>query len=79
VVAVSGGPAGTQSFGYDTNGNMTSRNGQALSWTAGQLPKRINHTGSDYAEFDYGPDRQRIRQIARTGATSVTTWYRAAL
>lgn len=75
VTAVSGGPAGTQSFGYDANGNMTSRNGKTLSWTAAQLPKRINHTGSDYAEFDYGPDRQRIRQIARTGGTTVTTWY----
>lgn len=75
VGAVSGGPAGTQSFGYDANGNITSRNGQTLSWNAAQLPKRINHTGSDYAEFDYGPDRQRIRQIARTGGTTVTTWY----
>ena len=69
------GPAGSQSFGYDANGNMSSRNGKTLSWTAAQLPKRINYTGSDYAEFDYGPDRQRIRQVARTGGTTVTTWY----
>lgn len=75
VLAISGGPAGSQSFGYDANGNMTSRNGKTLSWTAAQLPKRINHTGSDYAEFEYGPDRQRIRQIARTGGATVTTWY----
>jgi RHS repeat-associated protein len=75
VATVSGGPAGNQSFGYDANGNMTSRNGQTLSWTAAQLPKRINHTGADHAEFEYGPDRQRVRQIARTGGNTVTTYY----
>lgn len=75
VVAVSGGPAGTQNFGYDANGNMSSRNGMTLSWTAAQLPKRINHTGADYAEFEYGPDRQRVRQIARTAGSTVTTYY----
>lgn len=75
VVSVSGGPAGTQSFGYDANGNMSSRNGMTLSWTAAQLPKRINHPGSDYVEFEYGPDRQRVRQIARTGGSTVTTYY----
>ncbi|MFZ1625365.1 MAG: toxin TcdB middle/N-terminal domain-containing protein, partial [Gammaproteobacteria bacterium] len=75
VVAVSGGPAGSLNFGYDANGNMSSRNGKTLSWTAAQLPKRINYGSSDYAEFDYGPDRQRIRQIARTGGSAVTTWY----
>ena len=75
VVAVSGGPAGSLDFGYDANGNMTSRNGKTLSWTAAQLPKRINYGASDYAEFDYGPDRQRIRQVARTGGSTVTTWY----
>ena len=30
---------------------------------------------ADFAEFAYGPDRQRVRQIARTGAATVTTWY----
>jgi RHS repeat-associated protein len=75
VVSVSGGPAGTQSFGYDANGNMSSRNGMTLSWTAAQLPKRINHAGSDYVEFEYGPDRHRVRQIARTGGNTVTTYY----
>lgn len=75
VVAVSGGPAGSLGFAYDANGNMSSRNGKALSWTAAQLPKRINYGRSDYAEFDYGPDRQRIRQLARTGSSTVTTYY----
>lgn len=75
VVAISGGPAGSLGFGYDANGNMSSRNGKALSWTAAQLPKRINYGGSDFSEFDYGPDRQRIRQVARTGSSTVTTYY----
>jgi len=75
VTGVAGGPAGNQNYAYDANGNMSSRQGNAISWYPFQLPKRINHGAGDYAEFTYGPDRQRIRQIARAGASTVTTWY----
>ena len=75
VSGVSGGPAGDRSFAYDANGNMSSRNGKTISWYPYQLPKRIDSGAADYAEFVYGPDRQRIRQTARSGATSLRTWY----
>ncbi len=75
VTAVAGGPAGSQNYAYDANGNMSARQGKAISWYPFQLPKRINRGTADYAEFTYGPDRQRIRQISRAGASTVTTWY----
>jgi len=75
VTAVSSGPAGNQIFAYDANGNMSVRHGKAISWYPFQLPKRIDRGAADFAEFSYGPDRQRIRQVARTGASTVTTWY----
>lgn len=75
VTAVSGGPAGSRSYTYDANGNMSARQGKTISWHPFPLPKRIDYGATDFAEFAYGPDRQRIRQIARTGAATVTTWY----
>ena len=75
VTAVTGGPAGSRNYAYDTNGNMSAREGNTISWYPFQLPKRIDRGTSDYAEFSYGPDRQRIRQISRTGSSTVTTWY----
>jgi RHS repeat-associated protein len=75
VTAVTGGPAGSQTYAYDANGNMSARQGKTISWYPFNLPKRINRGTADYAEFSYGPDRQRIRQISRAGASTVTTWY----
>ena len=60
VASISGATA--QSFGYDANGNMTSRNGGELLWFADNLPKRIRNTpggASNSSEFQYGPDGQR--------------------
>ncbi|MEO8444094.1 MAG: FG-GAP-like repeat-containing protein [Gammaproteobacteria bacterium] len=75
VSGVSGGPAGKRGYGYDANGNMSWRDGKTISWHPYPLPKRIDYGAADYAEFSYGPDRQRVRQVARTGGTTVTTWY----
>jgi len=75
VTGVSGGPAGSRTYGYDANGNMTNRAGRPITWHPFPLPKRIDYGAGDYAEFDYGPDRQRVRQVARTGGSPVTTWY----
>lgn len=75
VTAVAGGPAGSRSYAYDANGNMSARAGKPITWHPFPLPKRIEYGAGDYAEFDYGPDRQRIRQVARTGGGTVTTWY----
>ncbi len=75
VTAVSGGPAGSRSYAYDINGNMSARQGKTISWHPFPLPKRIDYGATNFSEFSYGPDRQRIRQIARTGAATLTTWY----
>ncbi len=75
VTAVTGGPAGSRSYAYDANGNMAARQGKAISWHPFPLPRRVDYGAGDFAEFNYGPDRQRIRQVAKTGSTTVTTWY----
>ncbi|MEQ1802440.1 MAG: FG-GAP-like repeat-containing protein [Gammaproteobacteria bacterium] len=75
VTAVAGGPAGTRGFGYDANGNMSARAGRPITWHPFPLPKRIDYGAGDFAEFDYGPDRQRVRQVAKTGGNTLTTWY----
>lgn len=62
------------SFTYDNNGNMTTRNGSAITWYSYNLPKKINQ-GADSSEFFYAPDRSRYKQIAISGATTETTVY----
>lgn len=74
VTAVSGGPRGSMSFSYDANGNMTNRNGTALTWTSFNLPKQVT-VGSDYAKFVYGPGRARIKQEVRAGGITKTIHY----
>jgi RHS repeat-associated protein len=59
--------AGSQSFGYDANGNMTSRKGSAITWSSYNLPLQINE-GSNSAQFSYGPSRARYKQVAVTAA-----------
>lgn len=75
VSGVAGGPAGSRGYAYDANGNMTTRAGKPITWHPFPLPKRIEYGAGDYAEFEYGPDRQRTRQVAKTGGATVTTWY----
>lgn len=75
VTAVGGGPRGILYYAYDANGNMTQRNGRPITWDAAQLPERIEYGPSESAVFDYGPDRQRIRQTARSNGVLVTTDY----
>ncbi len=72
-IAVPGG--GTQSFGYDANGNMTSRNGTELLWFADNRPKRIRKTpssASNSSEFQYGADGQRWHHKYNVGGTIYT-------
>lgn len=74
VMSIYGGPRGNLSFAYDANGNMTSRNGAAITWTSFNLPRQIN-AGADYARFTYGPARGRIKQEVRTGSVTRTVHY----
>src|SRR5690606_24634198 len=69
---------GTMTFGYDLNGNMTSRNGATIGWTSYNLPDHITHTNGDYADFTYGPDRSRWVQEAKEGTWESTRHYAGA-
>ncbi len=72
--------AGSRSFAYDSNGNMNSRDGSAITWYSYNLPNRIDR-GTNYSQFYYGADRERYKQIAYTAAagsdpaTTETTLY----
>lgn len=65
--------AGTRSYAYDANGNMTSRAGAAIGWNAGNLPVSIAHANGNSSQFAYGPDGNRWRQVATTGGAVDTT------
>jgi len=74
--------AGANTYGYDTNGNVSSRNGQSISWYSYNLPYQINAAGGKYAKFWYGADRQRYKQEhhALLGGSSLrTTIYAGGL
>jgi len=70
------GIAGTtsQSFSYDANGNMTSRNGGSITWNTANLPVSIA-SGSYSATFKYGASRARYQQVATYSGRTETTYY----
>jgi hypothetical protein len=55
-------------FSYDANGNMTSGNGLAISWTAFNKPESISR-GSNTLIFSHDTERARFKQINPTGET----------
>ena len=72
VTSITGTRPGT--YAYDNNGNMTTRAGKSITWYSYDKPNRINY-GNDYAEFKYGPNRDRYKQVAYTGGATTTTYY----
>ncbi|MBU6509707.1 MAG: hypothetical protein KGQ73_05940, partial [Gammaproteobacteria bacterium] len=65
---------GTYSASYDADGNMTTRNGYALTWTVDNLPESIASAQGN-STFDYGPDGNRYSQSATfNGATTATAY-----
>jgi RHS repeat-associated protein len=58
---------GTAVYCYDANGNMTKRSGNNVTWYSYNMPNRIDQ-GSSYAQFFYGADRARFKQVAVTAA-----------
>ena len=66
--------AGSNSYGYDANGNMITRNGATLAWTSYNLPATLN-AGGYSAQFAYGPERARWRQISSYANGTETTIY----
>ncbi|MFZ2507685.1 MAG: RHS repeat-associated core domain-containing protein, partial [Steroidobacteraceae bacterium] len=71
--------AGSSSFGYDANGNMTSRDGASISWTSDDLPGTIAGPGGNSSQFWHGPAGNRWKQLAIHGGTAETTIYAGEL
>ncbi len=71
--------AGSQSFSYDANGNMTSRDGAAIAWTSDNLPLSIARSNGSSSQFWYGPAGNRWMQVARQDASTETTIYAGSL
>lgn len=67
--------AGGTAYGYDANGNMTSRAGASITWSSANLPILINAPGGFSAQFDYAPDRARWRQVSTYSNGTETTIY----
>jgi RHS repeat-associated protein len=68
-----------EDFGYDANGNQTSRyavggTGSTVSWYSYNLPNTINLGGSA-SQFFYTPNRARWKQVANYGGATETTIY----
>jgi RHS repeat-associated protein len=70
--------AGSESFTYDRNGNLTARNGLAQDWATFNLPTVLRKPGYQ-AQFAYGPDRERWRQTATYQNGTETTHYVGSL
>ena len=66
--------AGSNSYAYDANGNMTSRNASNVTWFSYDLPMRI-YASSSVTYLQYGPDRSLWRQEATTSGVTETTTY----
>jgi RHS repeat-associated protein len=67
--------AGANTYAYDANGNMQSRNGSGTTWYSYNLPHVIGQAGGNSTRFWYGPDRQRWKQVATQAGTTETTLY----
>lgn len=62
--------AGTNTYAYDLNGNLTNGGGRTIVWTAWNMPASLTQDGST-TSWLYGPERERYK-MATPGRT---TWY----
>lgn len=60
--------AGGQPYAYDANGNMIAGAGRTLTWTAFNKVASIAQ-GATSLSWEYGPERQRVKQTAPAGTT----------
>jgi hypothetical protein len=70
--------ASANSYSYDANGNMVTRNGASVGRRSDNLPAVINAAGYT-TQFDHGPDDQRWRQVSSYASGNETTIYVAGL
>jgi RHS repeat-associated protein len=70
--------AGSNSYAYDANGNIQTKNGASITWTASNKPKSISN-GTYTSTFDYSADDQYWRQIATYANGTETSHYLGGL
>ena len=61
--------AGSNTYTYDANGQMTSGAGRTIQWTAFNQINRIDGPGA-YSEFSFGAAHERVKQV-RAGGTTI--------
>jgi len=66
--------AGSNTYAYDANGNVTSRNGSSVLWTSYDLPMRVDNGAGTISYLWYGPDRQLWQQMAIAGLPETTIY-----
>lgn len=72
--ALTVGNAGSRSFAYDANGNMTNNGaGQTYAWDAADRLIKITYTGGATTEFVYNGASQRVKIIEKNSGGTVTS------
>ena len=70
--------AGSNTYTYDANGNVATRNGLNNTWASYNLPTMLlsSVSGSTLSSyFSYGPEHQRYEQVATELNGTETTYY----
>ena len=71
--------AGSNTYAYDANGNVQTRNGATLGWKSYDLPSLLVSAGGAYTQLSYAPDRSRYWQSGSTSAGTESTVYVAGI
>ena len=66
--------SGTINYNYDANGNMTSGDGRAITYSSYNKPVSMTRAAKS-SVMDYGPERQLIKEVDDTTGASRTTYY----
>jgi RHS repeat-associated protein len=62
--------AGSRSFQYDGNGNMTEGGGNSVTYNVANKPTRITGASGATIDFSYGADGHRVVQAVAPGGTT---------
>jgi RHS repeat-associated protein len=66
--------AGSNTYAYDPNGNVLTRNGSGLAWTSYNYPSAIS-SGSYSGTFYYDQNRQRYFQVVSDSSNTEQTTF----
>ncbi|MFN4329270.1 MAG: RHS repeat domain-containing protein [Limnobacter sp.] len=76
ITQITGSVHGTSNptYTYDANGNMLTGGGATVTWMSFDMVDTITQ-GSQSSKFLYGPEHQRVKQVAAYNGQNITTWY----